>query len=202
MKSPIDSNYRAIEVDSIQSSVIIDKYNQDLKIDVSNFFKGVEEVKIFKCLKTSYRFYYPFQIIGDSTFYEDISKLNISYYNSRWEHKLALDFAEKESRWLEIGSGNSFFLKRLVEKGVFPVGLELNKIEVDAAKKDKLNVLNQDFFSYSNFSEKFDVIAMFQVLEHLSNVSEFFLKARKLLKIKGKIIFSVPNSNPYSEVTT
>lgn len=197
LENPVNSNYKVILVDSISSELLIKKYYEDYGINVEKYFNGINQVDIYECTKTKYRFYYPFSLIGDSIFYKDLSVSKSNYYHSRWEHKLALDFAELNSNWLEIGSGNSFFLKKLLEKGVFPTGLELNQIEVENALKDNLMVLNQDFFSMEIPHNKYDVIALFQVLEHMNTISHFFEKAKKMVKIGGKIIFSVPNSNPY-----
>lgn len=195
--NPINNVYESILVDSVPSLILIKKYYDEFGINVEEYFNGIEQVDIYECVKTKYRFYYPFCLIGNSVFYTNLSRNKSNYYYFRWEHKLALKFAKKKSRWLEIGSGNSFFLKKLVENGVNAKGLELNKDEVETALKNELIVLNQDFFSYDHSSEKFDVIALFQVLEHISTISEFFKKAKMMLNVGGKIIFSVPNSNPY-----
>lgn len=201
MNNPINKSYKLKAEDSISVKKIIDQYKSQYDQDVSKYFLDVDFVKIFRCEKTKYRFYYPFAIVGDGAFYETLSINKNNYYHSRWEHKVALNFANKSEKWLEIGSGNSYFLKQLAKRDIVCTGLELNQAEVDNAIRYGLNVVKKDFFSVKTELGKFDVIALFQVLEHMWDISLFFRKASELLEIKGKIVFSVPNSNPYLYVT-
>jgi SAM-dependent methyltransferase len=197
IENPVNAEFKSVFVESIPSKTIVDSYRKQFDIDVSTYFLEIESVSIYECAVTKYRFYYPFMIVGDGVFYEQLSLKKQKYYHKRWEHGLALKYSEPASKWLEVGSGNSFFLKELVERKVVATGLELNQSEVDEGERDKLKVLNQDFFSYQNQEGKFDVIALFQVLEHMWRVSDFFEKAKEMLNPNGKILFSVPNSNPY-----
>lgn len=201
MNNPINKEYKLKVEDSISVKEIIDQYKNQFDQDVSRYFVDMDFVKIFRCEKTRYRFYYPFTIIGDGAFYETLSINKNNYYHSRWEHKVALNYARKSERWLEIGSGNSYFLKQLANRDVVCTGLELNQAEVDNAISYGLNVMRKDFFSIKTELGKFDVIALFQVLEHMWDISLFFRKASDLLETKGKIVFSVPNSNPYLYVS-
>ncbi|MDI1323149.1 MAG: class I SAM-dependent methyltransferase [Algoriphagus sp.] len=197
MKNPVNKGYELKNEDSFKVDEIVKTYKRDFDQDVSKYFNDVKIVKIYKCKKTKYRFYFPFTILGDGEFYESLSKIKKNYYHSRWEHKLALKYAKKAEKWIEIGSGNSYFLKQLISKGVFCIGLEFNQLEVDDARANGLNVEKKDFFDLSEELGKFNVVALFQVLEHMWNISIFFKKASELLEEKGKLIFSVPNSNPY-----
>ncbi|MEB2782426.1 class I SAM-dependent methyltransferase [Algoriphagus sp. C2-6-M1] len=197
IENPINSEYDVELVDSIPCTTLIRKYNEEFNQDVSKYFTELESVFIYECTVTKYRFYYPYVIIGDDSFYEGISINKTQYYHSRWEHNLALKYSGAKSKWLEVGSGNSYFLKQLFDKGVNAVGLELNKNEVEAGNKKNLRIINQDFFSFHTSGKKFNVIALFQVLEHMYKISDFFEKAYELLESNGRIIFSVPNSNPH-----
>ncbi|WP_192350950.1 bifunctional 2-polyprenyl-6-hydroxyphenol methylase/3-demethylubiquinol 3-O-methyltransferase UbiG [Algoriphagus sp. Y33] len=197
MQNPVNNKYKLKVEDSFRVEDIINQYRHQFNQDVNRYFRDVENVKVYKCQKTKYRFYYPFTIVGDGQFYEFLSVNKSNYYHSRWEHKLALNFANKSEKWLEIGSGNSYFLTQLASRGVEILGLELNQVEVDNARANDLKVVNEDFFNLKKDFGKFNVIALFQVLEHMWDISLFFKKASDLLEAKGKIIFSVPNSNPY-----
>ncbi|MEB2778320.1 class I SAM-dependent methyltransferase [Algoriphagus sp. D3-2-R+10] len=197
MKNPINKDYTLKVEGSYNVEEIINQYKSQFNLDVSEYFQDIENIKIYKCQKTKYRFYFPFTIVGDGVFYELLSNSKNNYYHSRWEHKEALKYAVKPDKWLEIGSGNSYFLKQLANKDVECTGLELNQVEVDNARAIGLNVVNKDFFTSINELGKFNVIALFQVLEHMWDISLFFKKASDLLEPNGKIIFSVPNSNPY-----
>jgi SAM-dependent methyltransferase len=77
------------------------------------------------------------------------------------------------------------------------LGLELNSEEVLRAKSEIFEVHDCDFFEFDYNKGAYDTIALFQVLEHIKDISSFFEHARELLKSKGKLIISVPNNNPY-----
>lgn len=197
MINPINKEFKSKLIDKIPSTKIIKKYKDEYKVDVSNYFERIEFTEIYECEKTGYRFYFPFSIVGDSDFYINLSKENKNYYHERWEHKIAIKYAKSEERWLEIGSGNSNFLRQLKKVGAWSLGLELNRDEVLRAENENFEVLNCDFFSFDSKNEVFDTIASFQVLEHIKDVSNFFTKAAELLRKKGKLIIAVPNNNPY-----
>lgn len=197
MINPINQKFKTKLVDKIPSSKVILKYNNEFQFDVSSYFFGIEFIEIYECEITNYRFYYPFSIIGDGDFYINLSKEKGNYYHKRWEHKIALTKAKKGERWLEIGSGNSYFLKELTKGGVSALGLELNSEEVIRAENENFEVRDCDFFSFDCKKGEYDAIALFQVLEHIKDISTFFIHARELLKNNGKLIIGVPNNNPY-----
>lgn len=197
MINPISKHFKTQLVEQIPSTKIIQQYQNDFKMDVSTYFKNINFVEIHECKVTKYRFFYPFSIIGDSDFYIKLSKAKGNYYHERWEHKVALKHAKTGEKWLEVGSGNSYFLKELSKAGVFALGLELNSEEVKKAENEKFEVKDCDFFAFEGIDGKNDTIALFQVLEHIKEISDFFEHAKVLLKSKGKLIISVPNNNPY-----
>lgn len=197
MINPVHKDFKFKLVDKIPTLRIIEKYKDDFKVDVTGYYKGIESVEIYECEVTKYRFYFPFSIIGDGNFYINLSKEKGNYYHKRWEHEVALKHAKIGEKWLEVGSGNSIFLRGLTEVGVSALGLELNSKEVLRAENEKFEVRYCDFLSFNCKKGEYDTIALFQVLEHVQDVSSFFTHARELLKKKGKLIIGVPNNNPY-----
>ena len=94
IKSPLYVDGGIVElIEEFSSEKIISSYN-DMGIKVDRFFKE-KSFSLYKCTKTGYRFYYPFEIVGDAEFYEDLSKNKSNYYSERWEHKKALKYIEK-----------------------------------------------------------------------------------------------------------
>lgn len=197
MINPVDSNFDTKLVEKISSKRIIEKYKAEFNVDVTKYFKDLEFVEIHECQITKYRFFYPFSIIGDGEFYINLSNGKGNYYHERWEHKIALKQARRAEKWLEVGSGNSHFLKELSKIGVSAMGLELNSKEVLRAKSEIFEVRDCDFFAFDYDKGAYDTIALFQVLEHIKDISTFFGHAKELLKSKGKLIIAVPNNNPY-----
>ncbi len=197
MINPIHKEFKLKLINRIPSLKIIERYQNSFQLDVSRFFDGIEFAEIYKCEETKYRFFFPFSMMGDSKFYIDLSEKKKNYYHKRWEHKVSIKHARRGDRWLEVGSGNSYFLRELANRGVIAVGLELNSAEVKRAIIENFDIYDCDFFSFNPSKKEYDFIASFQVLEHIKDVSNFFIKAREMLKKNGKLIIGVPNNNPY-----
>lgn len=185
------------KIEVFNTSLICEAYNS-MGIDVSRLFQGIEEVELFECRKTGYRFYYPFSTIGDADFYEDLSLKRENYYSTRWEHLKIFPTLNKNQSVLEIGSGFGAFLNLLKSKEIYAEGIELNPEAVNVCKKQGFCIHNEliDVFALK-FPEKYDVVCYFQVLEHITDVHEFIKNSLLTLKPNGKLIIGVPNNNPY-----
>ncbi|AUS04140.1 class I SAM-dependent methyltransferase [Pseudotamlana carrageenivorans] len=196
-KNPLISNGSIRLVGTFDTNKIISSY-KELGIDVIRFFKGEQNISLYKCEKTGYRFYYPFDSIGDAEFYKDLSLNRENYYSTRWEHLEIIDTFKSDEKVLEIGSGFGAFLNLLKSKNIEAEGLELNPEAIKQCKDLGLKIHNEliDTFSKKN-TEQFDVVCYFQVLEHVTNVHEFIKASLKTLKVGGKLVIGVPNSNPY-----
>jgi SAM-dependent methyltransferase len=197
VKNPFDPvNGKVTFIENFKSSEIVDRYKR-IGLEVSRFFSE-EDIQLYKCEMTGYRFFYPFSAIGDAKFYEELSKSRKNYYSQRWEHSKALQFIEKEDNVLEVGSGFGAFLNLLKAKNIEGKGLELNSIAVKNCEKQELKVENK--LIQEELLEnpgKYDVLCYFQVLEHISEVGLFVQNSIDLLKVGGKLIIGVPNNNPY-----
>lgn len=195
--SPVTKSHKTSKICSFHAKKIIQLY-EEIGLDVSRFFQ-MDDVYLMKCQKTGYRFYYPFISIGDASFYEDLSKNRSSYYSSRWEHYIAMEFLEIEDKVLEIGSGYGKFLKILKVQGVKELkGIEINPDAVRYCQEENLNVETQRIENESiDLTERYNAICSFQVLEHIWDINSFINSAINLLEPKGKIIFGVPNNNPF-----
>jgi len=197
MYSPLvpDSNKTKL-IETFSAQMIISNY-KELGLHDDRFFDG-ESIYLFECLKTGYRFYYPFKAIGDAEFYKDLSLSRDNYYSERWEHREALNILDRGDTVLEIGSGFGVFLKMLKPKNIIGSGLELNPHAVQKCVEEGLDVkqkLIQDFVL--DTKGQFDNVCYFQVLEHITDVYGFIEASIKALKVGGKLIIGVPNNNPY-----
>ncbi|MEQ1644661.1 MAG: class I SAM-dependent methyltransferase, partial [Pyrinomonadaceae bacterium] len=78
------------------------------------------------------------------------------------------------------------------------VGLEFNDRAVEECQAIGLNVqkLSIENFAAKN-PEKFDAVVLFQVLEHVCDVSAFISNLLACLKKGGKLIFAVPDNSPF-----
>ncbi len=90
-------------------------------------------------------------------------------------------------RLLEVGSAYGLFLCAARDRGWDVHGVELAADCVDASRRDGLDVVRGDF-NAAELEGPFDVIAMFDVIEHLRDPVACLARARELLTPGGFIV--------------
>ena len=100
----------------------------------------------------------------------------------------------KKGRLLDIGCALGFFLEIARDDGWDVQGLEI----IDYAYKyaiNKLNlpVMNKTLEEAKFKSNSFDVVTLFDVIEHLPNPNSTIKEARRILKQNGLIAITTPN---------
>jgi 2-polyprenyl-3-methyl-5-hydroxy-6-metoxy-1,4-benzoquinol methylase len=177
---------------------IISQYKAEYAFDASSYFENIDEVALYRCNETGYRFYYPPGIAGESELYEHLQKLPWYYGSSRWEHDLAGQYITERDNVLEIGCGFGSFLRILLDRNICCAGLELNRRAVETAVTNGLHVYPESIHDHArNSPGKYSVVCAFQVLEHIWSVGDFIGDCVKALKPGGKLVISVPNNNPF-----
>lgn len=196
--SPVTKTGRTELVETIPVSMIVEEYQKLLGADVSEYFVGLDEIAIFKCLDTGFRFYYPSTIFADEKFYTFLQGKSFYYSSWLWEHQKAMEKIPSSGKILEVGCGTGSFIERLSKKGYDCTGLELNDAAVQVCREKGLKVYNEllDKHLIEN-AGTYDVVCAFQVLEHVYDVNSFITECIKCLKPGGKLIFAVPNNFPY-----
>ena len=196
-KSPITGINNVAIVETFSSADIIKLYRQQEEMNVEKYFENYEEIYILECERTGYRFYYPFELIGDASFYENLR--NSEYDRDEADdHKFAYEQIDKDAKLLEIGCGTGKFLENIANITKNVSGLELNPMIARSASEKGFDVKNQMIEEHAEeYPNSYDVICAFQVLEHIAQVKSFLDAALKLLKRNGKLIFSVPNNEPF-----
>ncbi|PQJ75530.1 class I SAM-dependent methyltransferase [Polaribacter gangjinensis] len=91
---------------------------------------------------------------------------------------------------LDIGAGTGDFLKVCLQNNWNVFGTEPNQQAREVAVKKGI-LLHENVADFSN--QKFDVITLWHVLEHVENLSEFISQLNNLLSENGKLIIAVPN---------
>lgn len=136
---------------------------------------------------------------------------NEFYENSGMQSNSNIDFKEWQKNTFNDDSRRYSFLRdKLTNKNILDFGcgnggfLELvNKIsnksagvELDKKSRDYLNNKNiRTVKDISQFDEKFDIITMFHVIEHLDDPLFFLNNIKPYLKEKGELIIETPNAN-------
>lgn len=94
---------------------------------------------------------------------------------------------------LDVGCGNGSFVDAAMEQGYNIKGIELSQTAVDIAQAFNLPVQNVDFFSSEIEASSFDVLTMFEVIEHLPEPVRFLKRAEQVVKPGGLIYLTTPN---------
>jgi cyclopropane fatty-acyl-phospholipid synthase-like methyltransferase len=96
---------------------------------------------------------------------------------------------------LEIGSGigliGSYIKKK--NKNIRYLGIEIDHVSYEKSQALGLDTINSDFKIMETLEEGFDVVMLWEVLEHLQDLEAFLKLAYNRLNDGGKIILSTPN---------
>lgn len=96
-------------------------------------------------------------------------------------------------RVLEIGCGNGMMLNEFKINGWEVSGVERNiNVSNNAELNYGINLYTPDIYVIPN-NFKFDLIILFQVLEHVDDIESLLKKLQLILNPNGKIIIGVPN---------
>ena len=103
-------------------------------------------------------------------------------------------YSSTQKKILDIGCGTGEFLINAKNKNWITVGVELN----DSARK-KATDKNLEIYSSLDAinNQKFDVITLWHVLEHLPDLDKQINKIVSLLNENGTLIIAVPNYKSY-----
>ncbi len=96
---------------------------------------------------------------------------------------------------LEVGCGTGFFLDEARKAGFEVIGVELSGFGAKyAQEKLRLNVKQGKLLEQNFASQSFDVVCMWDVLEHLPDPLADMKEVRRLLKPGGKLLLSTGNA--------
>lgn len=113
----------------------------------------------------------------------------------------------REGKILDLGCGYGNFLYYLKSLGYTNVtGLDISSEEIAICRKNFLSfsLIKSDIFEYiKNSNEKFDVIYLSHVLEHISKdkLNDLLQGFKKILNRGGFIIIVIPNCAAYFNAT-
>jgi SAM-dependent methyltransferase len=96
---------------------------------------------------------------------------------------------------LDIGCGTGDRLDVFRSKGFETYGIEISDSASYAKNYLKLNVMRGDLFSASFPDRFFDIVTLYNVLEHTHNPTRVCDEIRRILKDGGFLIIQVPNKD-------
>lgn len=109
--------------------------------------------------------------------------------------KLINSFQTEGKKLLDVGCGTGEFLRTCKTNGWNVVGVEPNKnaqeLAISKFDNNKPTTVVSDIEEV--MSQKFDVITLWHVLEHVPDLEIYILKLKALLKPDGVLVIAVPN---------
>ncbi len=118
-------------------------------------------------------------------------------FNDYFRKKIDLIEKYKEPYFLlDVGCGAGVFLSCAKKRGWKVLGIDLSE---DAVKYTKAKGLNVNKVSLEDLKpkEKYDVITVFQTIEHIPDPIKFLEKARSLLKDSGVLFLTTPSRDDF-----
>jgi len=99
-------------------------------------------------------------------------------------------FLTEEKTVLDIGAGTGDFLQVCKKNHWKVVGVEPSEKAREIAKSKNI-ILEKDLSFFKG--QKFDVITLWHVLEHVENLEAYTQSLKELLKENGRLLIAVPN---------
>jgi 2-polyprenyl-3-methyl-5-hydroxy-6-metoxy-1,4-benzoquinol methylase len=99
----------------------------------------------------------------------------------------------KKIKILDVGAGEGKFLSSLNSNIFKKYGIELDKKSYEICRKKRLTVYNEDILKKDFKKEKFTIITLWHVIEHIPNPEKLFKKLSAILENDGRIIIATPN---------
>ena len=125
----------------------------------------------------------------------------VKNYTIKQKIKLINSLNSENKTILDIGCGTGDFLKACKKDGWKIIGIEPDEGARNLTiKKTEISIHTNIEELVENTSNKFDVITMWHVLEHVPNLQEYINSLKNLLKPNGVLIIAVPNYKSYDAV--
>lgn len=114
---------------------------------------------------------------------------------NRYLQKLEKIYPQK-GNLLDIGTNTGLFVYVAQKNGWDAIGIEPNRWGVNYARRMyKINIINKSFTANTFTPESFNVITMWDVIEHFTNPPEEMRKVYRCLKTGGVFAFSTVDPN-------
>jgi 2-polyprenyl-3-methyl-5-hydroxy-6-metoxy-1,4-benzoquinol methylase len=164
---------------------------------------------LLKCKKCSFRFIYPTpsdEVLGhiysnpeySAWGTSDDKESNIRYINFKHYIKIIKRYINN-GKLLDCGCATGYFIDVAKESGFDSYGIETSEIPFSISeKKHPQRIFRQNIEELSIPDSFFDVITMFDFIEHVKNPEDSLHKASNLLKTNGYLIITTPDTKSLS----
>lgn len=137
---------------------------------------------------------YSFESGYHTTFLDENSQQLKYHLKQGYKYYKMIKKYKKEGRILDIGCSAGFFLKAAKEDGWETYGLELSNDTAEIARRRfGLNVLNGCLIGTTYESNFFDIVTLWDTIEHVDDPLKTMLIVNRILKENGIVAISTPN---------
>lgn len=154
-------------------------------------------VEAYSCSNCSLIFFDP-ALAGGDKFYSALGQFDWYYsHPGKTEYDYVQKYIQDGNSILDIGSGRGVLYTKIQQKVEY-VGLELSTKAVEMAQQMSINVIQQDLSIHAQSNpSKYDIVCLFQVLEHLTELDTFIKSVYLTLKKGGLFVIAVPNNDGF-----
>lgn len=174
-----------------------DRHNSLVKA-IEKLWQGAK-CNVLRCSICDFVYSHPY-IAGDAQFY-GLAYQRTGYPKWKWEYQLTYDTLQDLAHgftYLEIGAGNGAFVSRVVtdltdaDKAFCTEFSDygrttIQNLGIRCESTDIRNIAREEFRG------NFEVVCLFQVLEHLDDLDALFEQLRWLTTDNANLFISVPN---------
>ena len=193
---PSCSQEKVEKIESIPTRLIQEYYAEN-GVDVGYLFENVENLDRYQCGECGLQFFRPV-VLGDDRYYRSMQQGDWYYLEEKPEYDYVAKWIGAEDRVLDVGSGRGAFSRKIGSP--FYQGLEFSQSAVELAAKEGVNVIPESVEDHArSHAGQYDVVCVFQVLEHVAHPKEFLEGCVACLKKGGKLAIAVPNSRSFLE---
>ena len=167
--------------------------------------KGVE-CEIFQCNKCNLLYPNPFPFPKNIQLLYNKTEDYFTHYASKdWdkrsiEHEATIKkifkYLKNKEKYdlLEIGSGRGEFQQSCKKfNKINPIGIDISDEYIKYAKKKGLTILNKDLDYFINLNQKFDIIILIAVIEHVHDPDLLIKKINSVTNENAIIYIDCPN---------
>lgn len=102
-------------------------------------------------------------------------------------------YANKEDRILDVGGGEGAYSAELNNRGFNSICIDIDKYYIKKSKNRGVESYVMDATCLDFPDKSFDIILLFEVMEHIKNVNSVLNEARRVAK--KYVLITVPNCN-------
>ncbi len=166
---------------------------RQLPEDMARHFASPVEADLFRCRSCGLEHFAP-PNVDDGRLYQLIDRAGL-YEPDRWEFDRALALLHDGDAVLDVGCGDGAFLRRAAPRAGRVVGIDQNPDSPAALARHGIECHLGSVQTFATgHAREFNLVTLFQVIEHVEHVVPFVEAAVACARPGGTVLVSVPNA--------